>query len=113
MHEKWQLAHEKLGDMSKRRRRMSRLTHQYLEAASVQSQMRTLSGCASGRKSRKEGSYRKVADATFACKAPRHVTSRSTMPQDQPQTISVTDLDIAQLADVKKQLEEVRSMRME
>ena len=37
----------------------------------------------------------------------RHVTSRS-MPQDQPQTISVTDLDIAQLADVKKQLEEVR-----
>lgn len=30
------------------------------------------------------------------------------MPQDQPQTISVTDLDIAQLADVKKQLEEVR-----
>ena len=30
------------------------------------------------------------------------------MPQDQPQTISVTDLDIAQLADVKKQLEEAR-----
>ncbi|KAF8736951.1 hypothetical protein AX14_013684 [Amanita brunnescens Koide BX004] len=28
------------------------------------------------------------------------------MPQDQPQTISVTDLDIAQLTDVKKQLEE-------
>lgn len=44
------------------------------------------------------------------CSSSRRLTSRldSGMPQDQPQTISVTDLDIAQLADVKKQLEEVR-----
>jgi len=40
--------------------------------------------------------------------AQRHVTESRFMPQDQPQTISVTDLDIAQLADVKKQLEEAR-----
>jgi hypothetical protein len=54
----------------------------------------------------KKGAIGRVLN--FACKATRHVTSHATMPQDQPQTISVTDLDIAQLADVKKQLEEVR-----
>ena len=63
--------------------------------------MRTLSGCASGRKSRKEGAI--VGNGNLS----RHVTLHA-MPQDQPQTISVTDLDIAQLTDVKKQLEEVR-----